>query len=90
VLLLGGLLLAAGLTPTVARRPAPALLDEGVHWWLLPIALFAVVEAVTFLYGSTHEYPTLSALGDPLLESYLVRSAAYFGWLATFWGLIRR
>ena len=90
VLLLGGLLLAAGLTSAVPRRPAPGVLDEGVHWWLLPIALFTIVEAVTFLYGSTHDYPTLSTLGDPLLESYLIRSAAYFGWLAGFWGLVRR
>jgi hypothetical protein len=90
VMVLGGLLLAAGLLPMAGRRPAPARLSEGVHWWLLPIVLFAVVETVTFLLGSTYDYPTLSVLGDPLLESYPVRGVAYFGWLAVFWALVRR
>jgi hypothetical protein len=48
------------------------------------------VELVTFAKGATHDWPTLSLLADPPLESYPVRVAAYFGWLTGFWALVRR
>ena len=54
------------------------------------MGVFAIAEVVTFAMGSTHDYPTLSLLADPLLDGYLLRSMAYFGWLAGFWGLVRR
>jgi len=59
-------------------------------WWLIPVGLFVVVEVATYAGGSTHEFPTLSLLFDPLLDSYLMRVAAYFGWLTVFWGMVRR
>jgi hypothetical protein len=91
VLLLGGGLLGAGLSSWLPRHVAPPLvLAPGVGWWLVPIGIFVVVEAITFGLGSTHDYPTLSVLADPLLDSYLVRSVSYFGWLTAFWGLVRR
>jgi hypothetical protein len=48
------------------------------------------VEVATYAGGSSFDYPTLSLLADPMLESYPLRSAAYFGWLALFWGMVRR
>ena len=90
VLLLGSALLAAGLSSRMPRIPAPGELPAGVAWWLLPLGLLAVFEIATFGLGSTHDYPTLSLLADPLLDTYPVRSAAYFGWLTVFWGLVRR
>lgn len=91
VLLIGGGLLGAGLSSRLPRHAAPPpVLASGVGWWLLPIGIFVVVEAITFGLGSTHDYPTLSVLADPLLDSYLMRSASYFAWLTAFWGLVRR
>jgi hypothetical protein len=90
VLVLGGVLLAVGLSSRMPRRAAPAKLPPGIVWWLVPVLLFAVVETATYFLGSTYDYPTLSLLADPLLDGYLVRSLAYFGWLAAFWGLVRR
>lgn len=90
VLLLGGSLLVAGMSSRMPRIATPQELPAGVVWWLVPVGLFAVVEVATYLGGSTHHSPTMSLLADPLLESYPTRSAAYFGWLIVFWGLVRR
>lgn len=90
VLALGGGMMLAGMSSRLPRRAAPAGLLPGVAWWLVPVVVFAVVEVITFAMGSTHDYPTLSLLADPLLDGYLLRSLAYFGWLAGFWGLVRR
>ncbi|WP_144118925.1 hypothetical protein [Catellatospora sichuanensis] len=90
VLALGGGLMLAGMSSRLPRRVAPMTLLPGVAWWLVPVAIFVVVEVVTFGMGSTHDYPTLSLLADPLLDGYLLRCMAYFGWLAGFWGLVRR
>lgn len=90
VLALGGGLLLAGMSSRLPRRAAPPTLLPGVAWWLVPVAVFVVVELITFGMGSTHDYPTLSLLADPLLDGYLPRCLAYFGWLAGFWGLVRR
>jgi hypothetical protein len=90
VLLLGSVLMVAGFSSRLPRRPAPASLGGGIAWWLLPLGVFVAVELTSFLMGSTHDYPTLSVLLDPLLEGYLLRSLAYFGWLTAFWGLVRR
>lgn len=86
----GGALIWLGLSHRVPRRPVPARLGSGVVWWLLPIAIFGFFEGTTFVLGSTDDYPTFSRLADPLLEDGLTRSAAYFAWLAAFWGLVRR
>jgi hypothetical protein len=90
VLLLGGAMLTAGLSSRLPRRAAPAELPPGVVWWLVPIGIFIVFELITFSFGSTHDFPTLSLLADPLLDGYLLRSLGYFGWLTVFWGMVRR
>jgi hypothetical protein len=90
VLLLGGAMLAAGLSSRLPRLAAPAELPSGVVWWLVPIGIFVVFEVVTYAFGSTHDFPTLSLLADPLLDGYLLRSLGYFGWLTVFWGMVRR
>ncbi|WP_238014698.1 hypothetical protein KZZ52_07910 [Dactylosporangium sp. AC04546] len=89
VLGVGGAMAWLGLSAAVQRRPTPARLPRAAAWWLVPLLLFAVVEGVTFLIG-TQAYPTLSRLADPVLEHYLARSAAYFGWLWAFWAMVRR
>lgn len=87
---LGGALAWVGLSPRIPRRVAPARLGSGARWWLLPILIFGVFEAATFMLGSRDDFPTFSKLADPLLEDSLARSAAYFAWLSAFWGLVRR
>ncbi|MET7393944.1 hypothetical protein ABZS66_10665 [Dactylosporangium sp. NPDC005572] len=89
VLGVGGALAWLGLSAAVQRRPTRTRLPRAAAWWLVPLLLFAVVEGVTFLIGS-RAYPTLSRLADPVLEHYLARSAAYFGWLWAFWAMVRR
>lgn len=90
LLAIGGTLCWLGLSGRVPRRAAPLRVERPAARWLLPALALALVELVTFIGGSTYDYPTLSLLADPILESYLVRSALYFGWLTTFWGLVRR
>jgi hypothetical protein len=90
VLGVGGTLFWLGFTGRVPKRPAPGRLTRRAAWWLVPALFLAMVELVNFSYGSTPEHPTLSLLADPLLTDYLVRSSMYFGWLAAFWGLVRR
>jgi hypothetical protein len=90
VLALGGTLFWLGFTARMPKRTSPRRLTGAAAWWLLPALLLAIVELINFMYGSTYAHPTLSLLADPLLERYLVRTVAYFGWLAAFWGLIRR
>ncbi|WP_328338979.1 hypothetical protein [Micromonospora sp. NBC_00421] len=86
----GGALIWLGLGNRVQRRPAPRRLGRGTAWWLLPAAVFGVLEGATFVMSVGDEFPTFSRLADPLLEDELVRSAAWFVWLAAFWGLVRR
>lgn len=86
----GGALIWLGLSNRVPRRPAPRRFGSGTTWWLLPVVVFGVFEGATFTLGSTDDFPTFSRLADPMLEDELVRSAVYFGWLTTFWGLVRR
>ncbi|MDI1459419.1 hypothetical protein QEZ54_00410 [Catellatospora sp. KI3] len=90
VLALGGGMVIAGMSSRLPRRAAPTRLLPGVAWWLLPIAIFVVVEVFTFGMGSTTAYPTLSLLADPVLDGYAARALAYFGWLCAFWALVRR
>ena len=90
VIVIGGVLLWLGLGNRVPRRPTGERLRAGGLWWLLPALIFGVLEAATFLFGSRDGFPTFSRLSDPLLEDPMIRSAAYFGWLAAFWGLVRR
>lgn len=86
----GGVLVWLGLSQRVPRRPAPRRLGQGAIWWVLPVAVFGVFEGATFVMAAGDEFPTFSRLADPLLEDPLVRSAAWFAWLAAFWGLVRR
>ena len=90
VLVLGGALLVAGLSSRMPKIATPKELPSGLVWWLIPVGLFVVVEVATYAGGSTKNFPTLSLLFDPLLDSYPSRSAAYFGWLIVFWGMVRR
>jgi hypothetical protein len=90
VLAIGGTLFWLGLSGRVHRRRVGQRLTRKSAWWLLPALTLAIVELVTFVAGSTYDYPTLSLLADPVLESYLARTAVYFGWLTAFWGLVRR
>lgn len=90
VLLVGGGMFYAGLSDRAGRRPVPGRLDPSVGWWLVPGALLVGMELINFAYGSSYAHPTLSLLADPVLDGYLARSAAYFVWLAGFWGLVRR
>jgi hypothetical protein len=90
VLVIGGTLFWLGLSGRVARRASPTRLSRAGLWWLVPALTLALLELVMFIGGSTSDYPTLSLLADPLLESYLARTAVYFGWLTAFWGLVRR
>ena len=86
----GGSLFWLGLTDTLPRYPAAVRLPGAARWWAVPIVILVVTEAVTFLLGARSEYPTLSMLADPVLERYLPRSALFLGWMAGFWGLVRR
>jgi len=86
----GGALIWFGLSNRIPRRPGPRRLGEGAVWWLLPVVVFTVFESATFALGSSDDFPTFSTLADPVLEDPVVRSAAYFGWLAAFWALVRR
>lgn len=90
VLAIGGTLFWLGLTHRVPRLPEPRRMGRSTLWWLLPALSLALIELVMFIGGSTYDYPTLSLLADPVLEGYLARAAAYFGWVTAFWGLIRR
>ena len=90
VLVLGGALLVAGMSSRMPKIATPQELPSAVVWWLIPVGLFVVVEVATYAGGSTLDSPTMSLLADPLLESYPMRSAAYFGWLIAFWGMVRR
>jgi len=90
VLISGGALFWLGLSAVVPRRPVPRRLPSGALWWVVPAGAVLVVEAVNFGLGSTYEHPTLSKLADPMMERYMAKAAFYFGWLASFWGLVRR
>jgi hypothetical protein len=90
VLAVGGTMFWLGFSNRVPKRRAPGRLAPSAAWWIAPALLLACVELVNFSYGSTFAHPTLSLLADPLLNGYLLRAAAYFGWLNAFWGLARR
>ncbi|MEH0935107.1 hypothetical protein [Micromonospora psammae] len=89
-LVAGGVLIWLGFGNRVPRRPAPRRLGRGALWWVLPAAIFSVFEAATFTLAARDAFPTFSRLTDPLLKDELVRSGAWFAWLAAFWGLVRR
>ncbi len=90
VLAVGGTLLWLGMTGRTGRRPAPTQLGRSAAWWLVPVLMLAFVELYAFSKHSIDDYPTLSLLADPVLNTYLARAACYFGWLTGFWALIRR
>jgi hypothetical protein len=90
VFTLGAVMMYLGLSQRLPRKPTPQRLPRGLAWWLLPVVVFVVFELTTFAVGDGKNYPTLSLLTDPLLDNYLPRAVFYFGWLAGFWGLIRR
>ncbi|GAB3801685.1 hypothetical protein [Micromonospora zhanjiangensis] len=85
----GGVLIWFGLSQRPARR-SERRIGSGVIWWVLPVAVFGLVEGATFVAGAGDRFPTFSRLADPWLEHPLIRSAGYFAWLSAFWGLVRR
>ncbi len=90
MLAVGGTLIwlsLSGRTSATHRRSGS---PRGAAWWLVPLLMVALTELFAFLGKPREEYPTLSLLADPVLEHYLPRAAAYFGWLAGFWALVRR
>jgi hypothetical protein len=89
VLALGGTMLWLGITGRAGRRAAPRRVPRGAAWWSVPIVFIALVELFAFSRNSPN-FPTISLLAEPFLAHYLARSAVYFGWLVTFWGLVRR
>jgi hypothetical protein len=91
VLVVGGALFWAGLAYRSDGAPPPARRwPRGARRWLLPVGVLTGVEAVSYLLGSTPEHPTFSLLADPWLERSPVRAAAFLGWMAAFWGMVRR
>lgn len=90
VMVLGGAMVAFGLSGRAVKRRSPWRLTREAAWWLVPAGLFVAFELTDFLFGSTHAHPTLSVLADPALEHYSIRALAYFAWLGAFWGLVRR
>lgn len=90
VLAVGGTFVWIGITGRAGRRPLELPIPRGAVWWALPVLTFAAVELFAFGKHDIVHYPTLSILGDTILASYPARAACYFGWLAAFWGLIRR
>lgn len=87
---MGGVLIWLGLSNRMPRRPAPVRMHRAALWWTVPVTIFVVFEAATFLLGSTDDFPTFSRLADPLLADEMLRSVGYFAWLAAFWALVRR
>lgn len=90
VLAVGGTLIWLGLSGRTIRHDAPVRLARGSVWWLVPVLLVALTELFAFLGTPREAYPTLSLLADPVLDHYLPRAIAYFGWLTGFWALVRR
>jgi len=90
VFTLGAVMMWLGLGQRLPRKLAPSRLPHDLAWWLLPVGVFVVFELSTFAIGDDRNFPTLSLLADPLLDSYLPRAVFYFGWLTGFWGLVRR
>lgn len=79
-----------GVSGRAGRVPPPTQLGRGALWWLVPVLLLSIVELFTFGRRSATDYPTLSLLADPVLESYPARAGCYLLWLLGFWGLVRR
>lgn len=90
ILTTGGTLFLLGMSDRLPRRGSPLRLASRAGWWLLPALMLALIELTNFALGSTYAHPTLSLLADPILEGYAARAVAYFAWLMTYWGLVRR
>jgi hypothetical protein len=86
----GGVLFWLAFADRPASRGIPRPLAGRARWWLVPVVLMTGIELVNFALGPRYDHPTLSSLADPYLVGYLARAAAYFGWLAGYWALVRR
>lgn len=64
----------------------------GRAWpWLVPLAVVAVTEIVSFFAGGSRSlHPTLSWLSDRMLSQRAVKAVAFFGWTAGGWYVVRR
>ncbi|MGH3863859.1 hypothetical protein [Actinokineospora sp.] len=90
VLVIGAAGMSLALSGLVPGRETAARPGAGAVLWLVPVLIVVTLEVVNLGLGSTHAHPTLSILLDPPLSGELGRTAAYFIWLAAFWGLVRR
>jgi hypothetical protein len=90
VLAVGGTLIWLSLSGRAVRHPSPNRLTRHAAWWLVPMLVVALTELFAFFGKPREEYPTISLLADPVLDHYLLRAVAYFGWVTGFWALVRR
>ena len=90
VFAVGATMVWVAMTATAGRRVAPRRLGRGAWWWLVPALLLGLTELWAFLGVPRDNYPTISLLFDPVLEHYLPRAIAWFGWITGFWVLVRR
>lgn len=90
VLVIGIAGMSLALSGLVSLGKATAAPGKGAVLWLVPVLIVCALEAVNLGFGSTYAHPTLSILLDPPLSDEGYRTAAYFIWLAAFWGLVRR
>lgn len=84
-----GVLLAASDWPRERVESARRIGPMAAIWavWVVVLSLW---ELYAFLMGSTPGHPTISVLLDGPLEVHVIRAAAFFGWLALGWRVLRR
>lgn len=93
-------LLARWLAPAGGPwRPLPAVpeaAEPGGHRatlvpWLALLALLVAVELASYFHGGPRSlYPTISSSVEEIFRYRPVKAAAFFGWLAGGWYLVKR
>lgn len=72
--------------PNEVRAEAP----PGAYLWVVLIAVTAAWELAAYVQQPRHDHPTLSYLANAVLAQHHVRAAAFAGWLAGAFALVRR
>ena len=86
--LVPGVVLAAIV---VARTPCPSTVSRSAAApWVVLLVAAVVWELIAFVWGNDAEWPTLSLLLDPVLDTYPGRLAGYLAWLAAGRTLVTR